>query len=196
MPDYAADDLTPRERARIVKTAVSPRPVAWVGTRDDAGRDNLAPFSSYNYVGSDDPMVMFTASERDGELKDTPRNVLDTGEFSVSVVVAEATERMDHTAADPDDDTDEFELAGIPRASCERIDAPYVADSPITMECELADSQEIAGRTMIVGDVVHFRVAEDAMRDGQVDSREITTVGRLGGPYYTHADPVSFERRY
>ncbi|MBP2250399.1 flavin reductase (DIM6/NTAB) family NADH-FMN oxidoreductase RutF [Halarchaeum solikamskense] len=189
------DDLSASERERIVKTAVSPRPVAWVGTRDASGADNLAPFSSYTYVGAEDPSVLFTASRRDGELKDTPRNVIDTEVFSVSVATADVLETVDHTAADPEEG-DEFDLAGVERAECDRIDAPYVADAPIAMECTLHDRQEIHGRTMLIGDVVRFHAADAAMRDGQVDSREITTIGRLGGPYYTYTESVEFERRY
>jgi len=196
MTGFDADDLTPRERDRIVKTAVSPRPIAWVGTRDDEGRDNLAPFSSYNYVGSERPVVMFTTSLRDGDPKDTPRLALETGEFSVNVVTESAMERMDHTASALSPGESEFDLAGVPATECERIDAPRVAAAPATMECRLHDSLEIYDRQLIFGEVVYFHVAEEATRDGQIDSRELATVGRLGGPYYTVARPIDFERRY
>jgi len=196
MSEYDSSDLTPRDRDRIVKTAVSPRPIAWISTRDAEGRDNLAPFSSYNYAGSANPVVVFTTSQRDGALKDTPRNALERGEFAVNVVTADVVERMDHTAADPPAGTDEFELAGVERAECTRIDAPRVADAPVTMECTLYDSMEVYDRQMILGDVVHFHVDESVTRDGKIDSRELTQAARLGGPYYTYTEPIEFERRY
>ena len=80
MAEFAVEDLTDRETDRLVKSAVAPRPIAWVSTRSDDGVDNLAPFSSYNYVNSSPPVVLFTTSRRgSGDPKDTARNALGRG---------------------------------------------------------------------------------------------------------------------
>ena len=197
MVEFDSADLTDRERARIVKTAVSPRPIAWISTVNEAGTDNLAPFSSYNYVGSRRPVVLFnTRNATEGPLKDTARNALDTGEFAVNVVTEEHLERMDHTAESIPADESEFDLAGVERGECTHIAPPRVADAPVTMECTLYDSIEIHDRLMIIGEVVHFHVSESVLDEGTIDSRHVDTVGRLGGPYYTVSEPVEFERQY
>jgi flavin reductase (DIM6/NTAB) family NADH-FMN oxidoreductase RutF len=64
------------------------------------------------------------------------------------------------------------------------------------MECTLYDTFEVADRLMVLGEVVHFHVSEDVLTDGKVDQRELPTVGRLGGPYYTVSEPVEFERQF
>ena len=197
MPEYDADALTPRENARIIKSAVTPRPIAWISTVGQNGVDNLAPFSSYNYISSDYPVVLFnTPNEDHGGLRDTARNALEVGEFAVNIVTEEWIEAMDHTSASLEPDESEFDAVGIERAECTAIEPPRVADAPITMECELYDHLEVHDRIVILGEVVHYHVDESTMRDGKVDSRELPTVGRLGGPYYTVSRPVEFERQF
>ncbi|GAB7091037.1 flavin reductase family protein [Halorubrum luteum] len=197
MPAYNVDTLSERERARIVKSAVSPRPIAWVSTRGEDGSENLAPYSSYNYVSSANPVVLFSSPNADhGGLKDSARNALETGEFAVNVVTEPLIDRMDATSEPLPTGESEFEAADVATADCDRIDAPRVADAPITMECTLYDSLEIHDRISVFGEVVRFHVDESVTADGKVDSRLLGTVGRLGGPYYTGTDPLSFERQH
>ena len=197
MTEIAVSDLTPRENARIIKSAVSPRPIAWISTRSEDGVDNLAPFSSYNYVSSSQPVVLFNSPrEANGGLKDTPRNALETGEFAVNVVTEPLLEVMDHTSASVPSDESEFDLAGVERAECREIAPSRVADAVVTMECTLYDSMEVHDRLMVLGDVRYYHVDESVLTDGEVDMNRMDTVGRLGGPYYTVSDPVEFERRF
>ncbi|SNR26163.1 flavin reductase family protein [Halorubrum vacuolatum] len=181
---------------RIIKTAVAPRPIAWVSTVSDDGVENLAPFSSYNYVSSSPPVLVFNCSTKpDGELKDTPRNALDTGEFVVNVVTEDLIEAMDLTATTLPADESEFDHAGIEHAPSDVVTPPRVAAAAVSMECTLYDSLSVYDRTMVLGEVVRYHVAEDALTDGKLDSRNLPVVGRLGGPYYTTGEPIAFERR-
>ncbi len=193
--DVAAQ--TPRENARIIKSAVSPRPIAWISTTSEDGIDNLAPFSSYNYVSSREPVVLFNSpNEANGGLKDTPRNALETGEFAVNIVTEDVLEVMDSTAETLSPEESEFETVDITPAACRRIDAPRVAEAAVTMECTLYDSLEVHDRLMVLGEVEYFHVDDDVLTDGKVDMRNLPTVGRLGGPYYTVSEPTGFEREF
>lgn len=195
--ETAASDRTPRELARIVKSAVSPRPIAWISTADEDGVDNLAPFSSYNYVSSREPVVLFNSpNEANGGLKDTPRNALDTGEFAVNVATEPLLERMDHSAESLPPEDSEFDAVGVTRADCRCIDAPRVAEAAVTMECTLYDSLEVHDRLMVLGEVEYVHVDDDVLTNGQIDQRKLPTVGRLGGPYYTVSDITEFERQF
>ncbi|MFC6941102.1 flavin reductase family protein [Salinirubellus sp. GCM10025818] len=197
MVEYDAESLTDREIARIVKSAVTPRPIAWISTVSEDRVDNLAPFSSYNYVSSSQPVVTFhSPNEANGGLKDTARNAVDTGEFAVNVVTEPLMEAMDHTSASLPPEESEFDLAELERADCTTIDAPRVAAAPVTMECTLHDTHEVFDRLMVLGEVRHFHVSEAVITDGKVDQRKLPTVGRLGGPYYTVSEPVEFERQF
>ena len=197
MPEYDVDALDGRENGRIIKCAVTPRPIAWISTVDEEGADNLAPFSSYNYVSSSQPVVLFNTPNADhGGLKDTARNALETGEFAVNVVTEPLMEAMDTTSASLPPGESEFDLAGLERAECRVIDAPRVADAAVTMECTLYDSIEIHDRITIFGEVQHFHVDDDVLVDGKIEMERLPTVGRLGGPYYTVSEPVEFERQF
>lgn len=197
MNEYSAADLDPDENARIIMSAVTPRPIAWVSTVDENGNENLAPFSSYNYVDSHDPVVVFNSpNEGSGRMKDTARNAKETEEFAVNVVTEDLIETMDRTAASLSPDESEFEFADVERSPSREIAPPRVANAAITMECTLYDTIEVHDRVMTMGEVVHYHVSEDVLTDGKVDSRKVPTVGRLGGPYYTVSDPIEFERQF
>ncbi|MFC6824276.1 flavin reductase family protein [Halopelagius fulvigenes] len=197
MTEFDVADATPRENARLLKSAVTPRPIAWISTADEDGADNLAPFSSYNHVSSERPVVLFTSPNEDnGGLKDTAWNALETGEFAVNVVTEPLLERMDRTSERLPPGESEFDLAGVERADCRRIEPSRVADAVVTMECTLYDSMEVHDRLMVLGEVRYVHVADEVLTDGKRDMTKVDTVGRLGGPYYTVSDPVEFERQF
>lgn len=197
MKQVRTGDLTARDNARIIKSAVSPRPIAWISTKSADGIDNLAPFSSCNYMGSRQPVVLFNSPRKEsGRFKDTARNVLETGEFVINVVTEDLLEQMDQTSKRIPADESEFALAGIQGAECREVTPLRVAESVITLECTYYDSLEILERIMILGEVQLFHIDDEVLTDGKVDMAKIPTVGRLGGPYYTISDPVEFERQF
>ncbi|MDQ2051603.1 flavin reductase family protein [Natronolimnohabitans sp. A-GB9] len=197
MHEFDPDERSADEISRFVKTVVTPRPIAWISTQSADGVDNLAPFSSYNYVSLTEPTVLFNTPNGDrDELKDTARNALDTGEFVVNVATEPLLEEMDHTSASLPPEESEFDLADVERADCRTVSAPRVAAAPISMECTLHDSLEVHDKLMILGDVEYVHVDEDLLSDGKLDMRDLDTLGRLGGPYYTVSEPVEFERQF
>jgi len=197
MHEFAPANRTDGEIARLVKTVVTPRPIAWISTVSDAGVDTLVPFSSYNYVSLKEPTVLFnTPNGERSELKDTARNALESGEFVANIVTEADIERMDHTSAALPEDESEFDLVDIERGESRTVSAPRVADAAVSMECRLHDSIEVHDKLMILGDVQYVHVDDDLLTDGQIDMRDLDTVGRLGRPYYTVSGPPAFERQY
>ena len=193
---HAVDDLAEREIDRIVKSVVNPRPIAWVSTVDEGGRENLAPFSAYNYVSSAPPVVLFSSSQREGRFKDSAENAVATGEFAVNVVTERLAEAMDATSVGLEPGESEFEYAGVERAPCAAISAPRVADAVATFECRLHDTVEVYGRLVVFGEAVHVHVADEVKTNGEVDARKVDTVGRLGGPHYTVSEVHEYARQY
>lgn len=197
MTEFDVAETDDQQIARIVKAAVTPRPIAWTSTVNEDGVDNLAPFSSYNYLSMTPPVLLVNTSRRDGDrLKDTARNAIDTGEFAVNLVTESLLEQMDHTSKEVPADESEFDLAGVDRADCRTIVPKRVADADVAMECTLQDTLEIAGHVQLVGDVEYVHVEESVTTDGEIHGRKVDSVGRLGGPYYTVSRAVEFERQY
>lgn len=179
---------------RTLTSLVVPRPIGWISTVGTDGRDNLAPFSYFNAVSSRPPVVMFSAGRRDGEPKDSARFALETGEFVANLVTRDLIEVMDATSASVTDS--EFDTAGIERASARTVEPPRVAAAHACLECEVRESLDVSGQTVVFGDVRHVYVDDDLLVDGTVDARAVDAVGRLGGSFYTGVEPLEFTRQY
>lgn len=182
---------------RTLAAAVVPRPIAWVSSRSAAGDDNLAPFSFFNVVSVEPPVVMFAPVDDgpDGELKDTPANVRETGEFVVNVVTADLAEAMNATSATLPSGESEFDHAGLDREPARAVDPPRVADARVAFECTLYEFVDVGRSSMVLGEVRHVYVADEVTTDGKLDARKLDALGRLSGSRYaTTRDRLSMER--
>ena len=209
-------DVDPDEVPSLYRTlagAVVPRPIAWVSTtnadtveqsststrtQSEEGVDNLAPYSFFNVVAVDPPVVMFAPVDDDSEpsgLKDTPRNVEATGEFVVNVVTEELAEAMNATSATLPAGESEFDHAGLERAASRVVSPPRVAASPVAFECSLYEMVDVGSSTMVLGEVEWVHVDDDVTTDGKVDVTKLDAVGRLSGSLYaTTREQFALER--
>jgi len=161
---------------------VAPRPIAWVSTRGAAG-DNLAPYSFFNAVAYSPPQVMFASNG----VKDTLRNVQETGVFAVNIVGVAMMAEMSETSAELPRGTDEFAAAGVARAECQTIGCPRVDAAPATLECRMVQIVTLKGRDnfMILGEVTGVHLREDCLVDGRFDATRYHPVARMGYRDYT-----------
>ncbi|MCB2115330.1 MAG: flavin reductase family protein [Rhodobacteraceae bacterium] len=161
---------------------VTPRPIAWVGTRGAAG-DNLAPYSFFNAIAYEPPQVMFASTGR----KDSLRNIEGTGVFSISIVEYTAREAMNMTSGPWPSETDEFTLAGVAKAECTTIPCPRVADAPATFECRLTEVITLPGRGnyLVLGVVTGVHLRDDCLVEGRFDVTRFQPVARSGYKDYT-----------
>jgi len=180
---------------RLLSSTVVPRPVAWTSSRSGDGVDNLAPYSFFTVATVDPPTLVVSTTGTGRGLKDTARNAVETGGFAVNVVTDDLAAAMNETSATLPAGEDEFEHAGVERAAGERVDAPIVADSPVSLECRLADVVEVGISTLLFGEVVYAHVDDDLLVDGKLDVRRLDAVGRLAGSHYaTTGERFSLER--
>jgi flavin reductase (DIM6/NTAB) family NADH-FMN oxidoreductase RutF len=191
---------------KLMIGAIVPRPIAFVSSLDVRGVRNLAPFSFFNGVSADPPVVLFCASVRRedperglGPHKDTLLNVIDTREFVINVVTESIAEKMNLTSAQVPPDVDEFELSGLTPVASELVKPPRVAESPVQMECRLRQiveiSEKLHGSTIVLGDVLRFHVREDVVENFRIDADKLAAIGRMGGPTYVRTrDRFDLER--
>ncbi|MCA1818868.1 MAG: flavin reductase family protein [Thermoplasmatota archaeon] len=181
-----------KENYRFLTSAVAPRPIAWVTTVDEAGLVNAAPFSWFNSVCPEPPMVMLAIGARaDGTPKDTVRNIRATREFVVNVVSRPLAEPMVLSAADYPPDVSEVEELDLVTAPSHAVRPPRLAASPVHLECVLHDVIPLGrDHSLVLGRIVHVG-ADDAVLDakGNIDPAKVTFVGRMGGA--TYADTSS-----
>ena len=179
-----------RDVYRFLISAVVPRPIAFVSTVSAAGRTNLAPFSYFNAISSEPPLVTIAISDRGDDPKDTLRNIRETNEFVVNVVSEPLLDAMVHTAGEWPRSTSEFGASGLTPAASERVRPPYVAESPLQLECVLHREIPLGNSILVVGEVILGRVRDDVMVDGRVDPAKLAPIGRLGGELYAALGPV------
>ena len=172
------------EAYRFLISAVVPRPIAWVSTRGADGVANLAPFSYFTALSSAPPLVGIAVQDRDGDPKDTLRNIRETGEWVINVVDEPRLAAMVATAGDWPRGTSEFGVAGLTPAPAERVKAPRVAESPLQLECRLHREVPLGNCVFVVGEVLLARVDDRVLVEGKVDPARLAAVGRLGGEFY------------
>ena len=169
---------------RFLIGAVVPRPIAWVSTRGADGVTNLAPFSYFIAISSEPPLIGISINDREGDPKDTLRNILETGEWVVNVVSEPLLSAMVQTAGNWPRNTSEFAATGLAEVPSERVRAPGVAASPVRMECRLHREMPLGNSHFVVGEVVLAHVDDAVLTDGRVDAAKLAPVGRLGGEFY------------
>lgn len=189
--EIEAAQLSVRDAYHLMTATILPRPIAWVGTRSAGGADNLAPFSYFMGVGSRPPSLAISVSKAraaDGELrlKDTARNILETGAFTVSLVAAPDGPAMVRTSLDWPAEHSEFDAAGLVAVPAARVAACYPSVARAVMECQLLHQLDLGSATLFVGEVLLFRYADGVLGpDGLPRVHALDPLARLGGTTYT-----------
>jgi flavin reductase (DIM6/NTAB) family NADH-FMN oxidoreductase RutF len=174
---------------QILTGSVIPRPIGFISSISDAGIVNLAPFSFFNAICGEPPMVMFCPMNRRPP-KDTLLNVKATREFVANIVSEEIAQQMNLTSGDYASEVNEFEVCGLTPVACEVVKAPRVLESPVSMECIVHHIIEVSdkpwGGTVVIGEVVRFHVRDSIIdKDMFIDPDKLNPIARMGGPSYS-----------
>lgn len=187
---------------KLLASVIMPRPIAWVVSRAEDGSVNAAPFSFFNILSADPPLVAISfakAPDRNG--KDTLAHIRAKGEFVVNLVSEELAEAMNVTAANAPRGTDETRLAGLELAPSVVVDVPRIAESPVAVECRLFQVIEPGGsNTIVLGRIVYAHVWTGAFEDlGRlhIDPHKLRLIGRMqgAGGYCRTRDIFTIERK-
>lgn len=180
------------------KSCTIPRPIGWLSTVSGDGRPNLAPFSQWQNLTWDPPLVMFAANQSVlGGRKDTVRNVEETGWFVWNMATWDLREAVNLTSRAVDSSTNEFELAGLTAGPSSVAPAPRVAESPCHFECRYLQTVRIPAATdvatvdLVIGQVEHIHIDDDMITpEGKLDVLRMRPIARLGYYDFTVVDNV------
>lgn len=181
------DALTPRERYKLLIGTVVPRPIAWVTTVDLDGRVNAAPYSFFNCLSADPPILALGVENHDDMgFKDTTANIRLTEEFTVNVVDMATAEAMNVTAIAFPPEVDELREAGLTAVPGVRVGCPYILEAPVAMECRRHLTLGLGrSREIVLGEVLAMHIRDDLVDDRlHVDQSGLDALGRMGGHGY------------
>src|ERR1700730_53727 len=189
-------ELAHKDLYSLLLNSVAPRPIAWVSTMSASGQLNLAPFSFFNVVSVNPPLLGFSPGlrqsrqhESHGEAKDTLRNIRDTKEFVVNVVTYELAEAMNLTSGEYDASVNEFEVAKLRPEASSVGRPPRIAESPVNFECRLHRIVDFStvptSGSLVLGEIVSIHVNDANLKEGKLDRNSLDLIGRMGGIQYT-----------
>lgn len=181
--DFEGKDLP--NAYKLLAGLVTPRPIAWVTTIDGQGKVNAAPFSFFNVFGSRPPIVALAPGDRaPGTPKDTARNIRQTHNFVVNLANEALAEAMVACAASLPPGESELDHAGLTTCPSTSIEAPRIAEAPVSLECTEWATMEIGDNRLVIG-VVKRLHAQDGILDPtslRVNREAYRPVGRMHGP--------------
>jgi flavin reductase (DIM6/NTAB) family NADH-FMN oxidoreductase RutF len=177
--------VAPGDFYRFMIGVIVPRPIAFVSTVSADGRFNVAPFSYFNAITNQPPLLGISINRRRGERKDTLRNIEQTGEFVVNSVDEPLGARMVQASGEWPEEVDEFQLTGLTPVPSDLVRPPRVGESPVSLECRRHRIIELGASFFVVGEIVRAHVKDEVLTDGRVDIAKLRPLGRLGGDGYS-----------
>ncbi|MDC3418025.1 flavin reductase family protein [Aquibacillus salsiterrae] len=191
---------TERENYKFLIGSIIPRPIAFVTSLAEDATLNGAPFSYFNIVSSNPPMLSLSIQRSAGDQKDTARNIRKSKEFVVHIVDEQNVEKINTTAANLPPSQSEVELARLTQVESVKVSVPGVKEAKVRMECvlehalELGD-EDIPGCDFLIGRVVQFHIDNDIYENGKIDPRGLGAISRLAGHDYAKIGEIFTKER-
>lgn len=184
MLSFDPEKQTERENYKLLIGSIIPRPIAFVTSKSGEGIINAAPFSYFNIVSSNPPMLSVSVQRKGSEQKDTARNILAGGEFVVHIVDEENVFEVNETAASLPPDESEIDVTKLTLVDSEVVGVPAVKQSKVRFECVLQQAVELPHNDLLIGRIVRIHVDEAIYANGRIDPEELKPVSRLAGTNY------------
>lgn len=193
---FDPNEISERQNYKFLIGTVIPRPIAFVTSIGDDGVVNGAPFSYFNIVSSNPPMISVAVQRKAGQMKDTARNIIDNKEFVIHIVDQENVEQINETAANLPPTESELTRAGLTAVPSKKVAVPGVKEAKVRYECVLEKAVELGesgdvGVDFLIGKIVHYHIDETIYQDNQrIDPDQLAAVSRLAGNNYAKIGEV------
>lgn len=191
MTEVDFDSISAYQRYKLMASLIVPRPIALVTTLGPTGVVNAAPFSMFNMIGEDPPILMISVNRlQDGQLKDTAAHILRSGEFVVHIADEPMAQQMHDCGGRFPADVSELAQVGLTAVPSQSVAPPRIAEAPVAFECVLHEKLETESRYVFIGRIVRL-AARDGLIDTQawrVNLRDYHPVARFGASFYTRTN--------
>ncbi|MBL0848286.1 flavin reductase family protein [Mammaliicoccus fleurettii] len=189
MKKLRPEELTQKENYKLLIGSVIPRPIALVTTQSDSGLLNIAPFSFFNIVSSNPPILSIAVQRVNGEPKDTARNILQNKEAVVHIVDTDNVEDANQTAALLGPDESEMDRTEFETVNSVEVSVPGLKQSKVRFEAVLKEYVVIKNGDQPVSDLLlleikYYHFDEAIYDNGYIIKDELGAVSRLAGNDY------------
>lgn len=180
------------------KAIVAPRPIGWITSMSAKGEINLAPYSFFNAVSDNPPIVLFSSEGP----KDSLVFVEETKEFVCNLATFDLRAAVVDTSEDLPRGVNEMEKSGLAAAPSRLVRPPRVAASPCALECRLLQVIHLvdlegrpSSRYVVFGQVVGVHIDDRFIKNGRLDTAAMRPIARCGYADYSVVNEVFAMRR-
>ena len=194
------ETLTEKENYKLMIGSIVPRPIAFVTSLTEDGILNGAPFSYFNIVTANPPMISISVQRRNGQMKDTTRNIVAQKNFVVHIVDETNVEQINETAATLSPHESEVDKANLTKVPSKVVETPGIKEAKVRFECKLVKVVELGSANdvstdLMIGKIVKMHFDDAVYNDGKIVYRELNAVSRLAGNDYAKiGDIFTIER--
>jgi flavin reductase (DIM6/NTAB) family NADH-FMN oxidoreductase RutF len=184
-------DISPLELQGYLQSAIAPRPICLASTIDKEGQVNLSPFSYFNLFSMNPPICIFSPSRRvrDNTTKHTLENLKEVPECVINIVNYAMVQQVSLSSCEYPKDINEFTKAGFTQIPSDLVAPPRVAESPIQLECTVAQiialGEKAGAGNLVLAEIKKIHIAEAVLNaNNKIDQAKLDLVARLGGDWY------------
>jgi flavin reductase (DIM6/NTAB) family NADH-FMN oxidoreductase RutF len=184
--EFDVERVAPADRYELLLSTVVPRPIAVITTLSADGTPNAAPYSLFNILGHDPPIVAASVLPHPaGRFKDTGQNILTSGEFVINLVSEELADAMNVLCIDAPPGVNELHLARLETTPSTKVTPPRISISPVSLEYRLITSLSFgSNQAVVLGRVVHAHIVDRAVLDADrclIDTPALKLIGAMHG---------------
>ncbi|WP_340084674.1 flavin reductase family protein [Siminovitchia sp. FSL H7-0308] len=193
MLTFNPDELAAKDVYKLMTGTIAPRPIAFVTTvSTEKGVINAAPFSFFNVVSSKPPIISLSIGRKNGDMKDTSRNAVSSGELVVHISTDHIIKDVNETAATLPAGESELELTSLQTTKSTKVNVPAVAEAKVRFECkvehqyEIKNDEGVTAADLILARIIYIHIAEDVYDEkrGYILTNKLNPVARLAGNEY------------
>jgi flavin reductase (DIM6/NTAB) family NADH-FMN oxidoreductase RutF len=184
-------DISPLELQGYLQSAIAPRPICLASTIDKEGQVNLSPFSYFNLFSMNPPICIFSPSRRvrDNTTKHTLENLKEVPECVINIVNYSMVQQVSLSSCEYPKNINEFAKAGFTQIPSDLVAPPRVAESPIQLECTVAQiialGEKAGAGNLVLAEIKKIHIAESVLNaNNKIDQAKLDLVARLGGDWY------------
>lgn len=170
---------------------VAPRPIAFASTVDKSGNVNLSPFSFFNIMGINPPILVFAPNNRgrDSSKKDTILNLEEVPEVVINLVDYSMVQQMSLSSVEFPRGTNEFIKSGFTEEQSIFVKPPRVKESQAQFECKVLEIKQIGTMNLVICEIILAHFSEQIIgENGKIDQQKTDWVARLGGDWYVRVN--------